>query len=79
MEEGVSEHKRSLENTAQFIHRNAGLSPKGPQRTFCDLGVIGNDKSAKWCPPLPQNDVAATLPINGIAEPTERLNKLPTG
>ncbi|MDG4574579.1 MAG: hypothetical protein P9C36_13845 [Defluviicoccus sp.] len=75
----MSELERSLEDTAQFIHRNAGLSQNGPQRTFCDLGVVGNDKSAKRCPALPQNDVAATLPINGIAEPTERLNKLATG
>ena len=70
---------RSLKHAAQLVGGEAGIAQQGAKRPFGDLGVIRHHKPPIGRFAVAKDDVASTLPIDGISGLGEHLDQLPTG
>ncbi|GEM_PF-7111028 len=67
------------EQSLKLIDRESGLSNECPQRALRDFIVIRNHEATMGCGLLPENHMAAALPIEHIADLLERLHRFATG
>lgn len=68
-----------LKHAPKIIDSKAGIPQESAKRAFRNLRMIGNDQPPVGRLAVAKDDVATSLPIDGIAKPTKDFYQLSAG